>query len=202
LKRILLLLVFVANAAWAQQTVKLTNTYGSENAEIQDLMDFENSYIETLHFEGNALKGKYYQVELQEFKNGKMIRKASLFDGSESDYFKVKSEKVSLKFFFSMAHGQLKTYLKGPGFGSKKSYFKLEDQADQYALKDFFGRKEALDITIDSGNEVAVFAIITPTMHKDGSGSYCEVVQSDIKPENLGSHFKIPHYFLVSIRFK
>lgn len=202
LKSTLLLVVLAVNITWAQELVKVTNNYGSENNEVQELADFENIYIEKLNFEGEALKDKYYEVNIREFKNGKEVRKETLFDASESDYFKIKSDKVALKFFFSMANGKLKAYLKGPGFGSKKSYFKLNDEGDRYALKDFFGRKEVLEFNMTTNKVFPAFAIITPTIHKDGSGSYCEVVQSDIKPENLGSHFKIPHYFLVSIQFK
>ena len=40
----------------------------------------------------------------------------------------------------------------------------------------FFGSKTELNLDISKKN--AVFAIITPTIHKDGSGSYCEVAQS------------------------
>ncbi|PKP15193.1 MAG: hypothetical protein CVU07_11030, partial [Bacteroidetes bacterium HGW-Bacteroidetes-23] len=72
--------------------------------------------------------------------------------------------------------------------------------ADKYALKDFFGSNEEMNIELNK--KTAVFAIITPTIHKDGSGSYCEVAQSSIKPEKLGEHFKIPHYFLITITFK
>ncbi|THF53320.1 hypothetical protein E6C50_03715 [Flavobacterium supellecticarium] len=203
LKRILLLLVFLTNAAaWAQQIVKVSNNYATENKEIQELIDFQNIYIERLNFVGEALKGKYYEINIREFKNGKPSPKVTLFDGSESDYFKISLESLSLKFFFSMTDGKLKTYIKGSGFGSKKSYFKLNNDSELYALKDFFGSNEFLEINIASETDIPIFAIITPTIHKDGSGSYCEVVQSDIKPENLGTHFKIPHYFLVSIRFK
>ena len=77
--------------------------------------------------------------------------------------------------------------------GSGKSSF-------YYALKDFFGEKK--ELTINPNKKNAVFAILTPTIHPDGSGSYCEVAQSDIAPEKLGEHFKIPHYFLVTINFK
>lgn len=202
LKKVLLFLLLITNLTWAQQTVKVTNNYASENKEIQELIDFQNIYIEQLNFVGAALKGKYYEINIQEFKNGKPVRKINLFDGSESDYFKITLESLSLKFFFSMTDGKLKTYIKGPGFGSKKSYFKLNNDSEIYALKDFFGSKESLEMNISTGTDIPVFAIITPTMHKDGSGSYCEVVQSDVKPENLGTHFKIPHHFLVSIRFK
>ena len=67
-------------------------------------------------------------------------------------------------------------------------------------MKDFFGSK--LTIELPMTEEIPLFAIITPTLHKDGSASYCEVVQSDIKPEELGKHFNIPHYFLVTMKIK
>lgn len=202
MRRTLFLLILATNVSWAQQIVKVSNNYAGENKEVQELIDFQNIYIERLNFVGEALKGKYYEVNIQEFKNAKPSPKVRLFDGSESDYFKISLESLSLKFFFSMTDGKLKTYIKGSGFGSKKSYFKLSSDSELYALKDFLGSNEFLEINIASETDIPIFAIITPTMHKDGSGSYCEVVQSDIKPENLGAHFKIPHYFLVSIRFK
>lgn len=196
----LLLLSLVANFTFAQNNIKVTNNYGSENKDVQNLIDFENIYIEQLNFEGKDLIGKQYSINLQEFKNGKLISKSVLFDGEGNDYFKIKSEKESLKFLFKMTDGKLKTYIRGSGFGSKKSYFNLKDDSDQYALKDFFGNKKELDLV--ANQETAIFAILTPTKHEDGSASYCEVVQSDIKPENLGTHFKIPHYFLVTLQFK
>lgn len=99
-----------------------------------------------------------------------------------------------------MSDGELKTYIRGEKFGSRKSYFKLISDSDKYALKDFFGSEKELNIDLKKKN--AVFAIITPTIHEDGSGSYCEVAQSNIAPEKLGEHFKIPHYFLITITFK
>jgi len=59
-------------------------------------------------------------------------------------------------------------------------------------LKDFFGGENFLEVS--ATQRFPILAIITPTTHKDGSGSYCEFVQSDLKPEDIGIHFKIPHY--------
>lgn len=199
-KNFFLLITLAANFTFAQNTIKVTNNYGSENTDIQNLIDFENIYIEQLNFEGKDIEGKQYLISIQEFKEGKLIKKSVLFDGSDSDYFKIKTDKESLTFLFKMTDGKLKTYIRGAKFGSKKSYFNLKSDSDRYALKDFFGRNKELNI--DSKQETAIFAIITPTKHADGFSSYCEVVQSDIKPENLGTHFKIPHYFLVTIQFK
>ena len=193
-------LFLISNFAFSQNTIKMTYKYGSDNGEIQDIIDFENIYIETLNFEGDLLNGKNYQINLEEYKNGKLTTKKLLFDSSESDYFKLNSNSLSLKFFFKMSDGKLKTYIRSNLFGTKKSYFNLMNDSDKYALKDFFGEKK--ELTINPNKKNAVFAILTPTIHPDGSGSYCEVAQSDIAPEKLGEHFKIPHYFLVTINFK
>ncbi len=193
-------LFLISNFAFSQNTIKMTYKYGSDNGEIQDIIDFENISIETLNFEGDLLNGKNYQINLEEYKNGKLTTKKLLFDSSESDYFKINSNSLSLKFFFKMSDGKLKTYIRSNLFGTKKSYFNLMNDSDKYALKDFFGEKK--ELTINPNKKNAVFAILTPTIHPDGSGSYCEVAQSDIAPEKLGEHFKIPHYFLVTINFK
>jgi hypothetical protein len=199
-KTVLPLLTLVINFSFGQNHIKVTSNYGSTNKELQNLIDFENIYIEQLNFDGKELNGKQYQINLLEFENGKLVKTSILFNGSESDYFKIKSDKESLNFFFKMADGKLKTYVRTAKFGTKKSYFTLKDDSDNYALKDFFGSKN--ELSLDINLETPIFAILTPTKHEDGSSSYCEVVQSDVKPENLGEHFKIPHYFLVTIKFK
>lgn len=197
---ILLLILFIPIATFSQDSIRLTNNFGSENNDIQNLIDFENIYIEQLHFESEKLKGMYYVIKMDEYKDGNFIQSSTLFDASESDYFKVSSKRESIKFFFKMSDGKLKIYIRGDKYGSKKSYFKLNGNPDKYALKDFFGSKKELQLPSKKVN--AVFAIITPTIHKDGSGSYCEVAQSDIEPSKLGKVFKIPHYFIVTIQFK
>lgn len=198
--KILFFFALITNLTLAQDTIKMTSNYGSENSEIQDLIDFINIYIEKLNFQSEKLKGKFYIINLEEFKSGKLVKTTTLFDGSETDYFKIDTDKESLKFWFKLSDGKLKTYIRGKKFWSKKSYFKLNSDSDQYALKDFFGTNKELNIELNKKN--SVFAIITPTIQKDGSGSNCEVAQSEIEPEKLGEHFKIPHYFLITLTFK
>lgn len=192
--------ILVCCFSYSQNSIKMTNEYGSSNKDVQDIIDFENIYIETLNFESNVLKDKNYQINIEEYKNGKLIATNQLFDSSESDYFRINSNSESLKFFYKMSNGKLKVYIKGRKFGTKKSYFNLISDSDQYALKDFFADKNELTIELNKKN--TIFAIITPTIHPDGSGSYCQVVQLDIAPEKLGEHFKIPHHFLITIIFK
>ena len=147
-----------------------------------------------MNFEGETLKGKSYQIALEEYIEGRLSHTTMLFDGTESDYFKISSSKEAVKFFFKFRWRQTEEYsFEGNRFGSKKSYFRLSGDYEKYALKDFFGNKK--ELLVSGSSKTSIFAIITPTIHKDGSASYCEVVQANEKPEKLGERFKIPHYF-------
>ncbi|MBS7256237.1 hypothetical protein [Flavobacterium branchiicola] len=199
-KTLLLLFTLVAHFSFAQNNIKVTKNFGTKNSEIQNLIDFENIIFERLNFEGKDLKGKRYTIILKEFTDGKLVNNSIIFEEKENDYFKIQSNKESILFLLKIADGKLKTFIRTDRFGSKKSYFNLKSDSDEYALKDFFGSKTELNI--DSKQETPILAVITPTIHADGSASYCEVVQSNIEPENLGEHFKIPHYFLITIQFK
>lgn len=196
MKQPLIFLILIINFSLVQSQVKVTSKYGSEINDVQDILLFENIFTDKLTFQSETLKGKSYRIALEEFKKGKLVKTTILFD---DNYFKIPNDKLALKFYFKLANGKLKTQILGTGFSSKKSTFKLSNDEDKYALKDFFGSKE--EIILDINKKNSVFAIITPTIHADGSGSYCEVAQSDIAPEKLGEKFNIPHYFLVTIKF-
>ena len=96
--KILFFFALITNLTLAQDTIKMTSNYGSENSEIQDLIDFINIYIEKLNFQSEKLKGKFYIINLEEFNSGKLVKTTTLFDGSETDYFKIDTDKESLKF--------------------------------------------------------------------------------------------------------
>lgn len=55
----LFLFIIITNFLSAQNVIKITTNYDSENTEIQDLIDFENIYVEQLNFESENLIGKY-----------------------------------------------------------------------------------------------------------------------------------------------
>ncbi len=200
--RIILLVLLSCKICLSQQTVKMTNQYGVENQELQEILDFNSTFVEKLNFEGEELKGKFFVINLKEFRKGKLVKTENLFDGSEADFFKIDSTTAFFKTFISIDNEKLSIGFRNQKFGSKKSEFKLDKIKGvfNYVLKDFFGRENTLNVPLN--DEFAIFAIITPTIHNNGSGSYCEVVQSDIKPEELGNLFKIPHYFLITMRFK
>lgn len=195
------LITFISNIALSQN-IKVTYAYGSKNKEIQELMDFENIYSEQLIFEGTPLEGKHYEINIQEFTHGEKTNTKLLFDSSEMEFFRNNSKELSLKFFFKISEGKLKSVVKGTHFSSAKVYNELKDNADWYVLKDFFGSEKEWFISGNLDRDIPILAIITPSMNADGTKSYCKVVQSEIIPEEFGLHFKIPHYFLITIKFK
>lgn len=200
-KRIILFaILIVTQFNYSQKTVKMVAEYGAKNPELQDVLNFENIGIETLSFESEQIKGKYYNINIKEYKNSKLISTKSLFDGSDSEYFIIDSTYTSFKFFTKMENYKLKTSIISNSFSTQQDFFELEKGNGEYVLKDFQGLKKFLNVPINE--EFPILAIITPTKLKDGSGSYCEVAQSDIAPEKFGEKFNIPHYFIITMIFK
>lgn len=197
---LLSLLMFGTYYANGQSMIKVKRHDNVVDKHIQEIMDFESLFIEQLDFEGEGLRNKSYIVTLDEFDKGEKVRSSILFDGTEDEIFKIRENKTSLKFFLKTADEKLKVAIRGSFFASRKMYFPLKMETDIYTVKDFFGEKEELLILSDKVG--ILFAIITPAIRPDGSGTYCDVVQSDIKPEKWYEHFKIPHYFVIRIRFK
>ena len=201
MQRILILTtICLLNILTYAQNAKLTLKFGTEIKEVTQLLNFQNIYIQTLTFKDSLLDGKFYQLFIKEFKNGKLVRTDILFDGTESDYFKIKGDSLSFKFFTQTDNNELKVQLMSTKISSKKSRYKTSPNNREYVLKDFLGSKKELEVPIDK--PFYIFAIITPTINKDGSGSYCSVAQSDTDPEQFGTKFKIPHYFLIQMKFK
>ncbi len=177
--------------------VKYSNSPMDKN--LYEVLDFENITVAELYFSGECLRGKSYIITLEEFRDGNSIGTYCLFNGTEDTIFKIRENYETIKFYFKLSEAKLKMMIRGYFFTSKKKYRKLYSDSDLYAVKDFFGSNDEYKINLSNNN--ALFAIITPTVHLDGTSSYCEVVQSNIKPENLGKVYSIPHYFIVRISF-
>ena len=80
-------------------------------------------------------------------------------------------------------------------------YFDLNKDSHLYVLNDFFGINKELNFELSTESS-PIIAIITPSIRRDGSGSYCKIANSGIAPEKLGERFNIPQCFLISIKFK
>jgi len=200
MKKLFLFLNLFAFSYTFGQNVKMELKYGAETDEINQLFSFQNIYKQSVRLKGESLNGKHYQIIIKEFKANKLVKIDTLFDGSETSYFNIDGDTTSFNFFAQTDNNELKVQIMTPRFSSKKLKFKTFSNNRDYALKDFLGEKKSLDITV--GKPFYAFAVITPTIHKNGSASYCEVAQSDTDPENFGTKYKIPHYFLVQIVVK
>ena len=203
----LLLLIFLipiltnaqAKSIEHSDVVNVSIQNGLEDSNLQTLFDFENINYSEFSFQGESIKGKYFVIRMKEFSNGDLINTTTLFDESGNDYFKIDSTQTSFKFLSKIGREDLKTWIRGNRFGSKKLYFPIDEDNGNYVAKDFFGARKVLEKNIN--NPFYILAIITPNRNPDGSASYCRVAQSEIDPDNFGKEFNIPHYYLVEIEF-
>ena len=195
-----LLAILFFNISFSQEFVKIKIERGTKNKDLSEVLDFENICIDKFEFTSKDIVGKNYEVSIIEFKNGKVVSTTQLFESSELDLFKVKNRKFRFTLLTRFIDKtKLKIALKFDGFGSKTMFFDLIDNKFDYVMKDFLGSKGENEIPLE--DEFYLTSIISPTMHEDGSASYCEVVQSK-NPEKIGEEFKIPHYYLIKMKFK
>lgn len=185
---------------YSQKTVKMVVEYGSKSEDINSLMSFQNIEVENLSFESPDIVGKYYEVNLKEYKKGKLISSENLFDLKVVDYLKIDSTHTTFKFFSKIENDKMTVFVETQTMNSSKETFKLQKGNGEYVLKDFQGVNKFTNVPLNE--EFPILAIITPVKHENGYSSYCEVAQSGVAPEKFGEKFKIPHYFVITMKFK
>lgn len=184
----------------AQNTTKLKVVYGVEDPSLQQIIDFENISVNQVELIGDDLIDKDYVLTLEEYVKGRLKESTVLFDSSEANAFKIKRNSLSFTIISKITErNAFKIELYFNGFRSKKSYFDLKITDYAYALKDFLGAQQEIDVPLDG---FSLLALITPTVYSDGSTSYCEVAQSNVAPEALGEEYKMPQNFLLKMKIK
>ena len=201
IKFFIILSFLVFQNYYSQNTVKMVSEYGSKNDDINSMLLFQNIYSEKLTFESTDITGKFYEINLKEYKKGKLINTIKLFDLSIFEYLKIDTTFTSFKFLCKIENDELTIFIQSPQMYSDKKIFNLEKGKSQdYLLKDFQGNKVSLNVPLNE--EFPILAIITPAKVKDEKSSYCDVAQSGVEPEKYWDKFEIPHYFVVSMKFK
>lgn len=186
---------------FSQKDVRMITESGSKNDEINSLMLFQNVGVQKLSFEGTELKGKFYEINIKEYKKGKLINNKKIFDLEFVDFLKIDTTYTTFKFFNKIEDNKMSVFIESPRMYGEKVTFKIEKGKEQdYILKNFQGLKKFINVPINE--EFPILAIITPTKQKDGFSSYCEVAQSEIAPEKFWEKFEIPHYFVITMKFK
>lgn len=182
-----------------KEMIDVSVKVGVDDEDLQTFYYFEDINHSEFFFKGESLKGKYYRLRMKEFLNGELINTTTLFAEVGTENFKIDSSATSLKLISKTGKDEIKVWLRGNRFGSKKFFFPTTRDNGNYKAKDFFGPQESLKENIN--HPFNIMAIITPSRNPDGSASYCKVAQSEIDPENFGKEFNIPHFYLIEIEF-
>ncbi|MHA6279534.1 hypothetical protein ACXYMT_05080 [Salinimicrobium sp. CAU 1759] len=199
MKNLALVILLIGCQALSQESITMTLNPVEIDQDLKIVLDFENISLDEVQFKGNSIKDKYYVLRLKEFKQGTLTTTQTLFDERGNKYFKVDSTFTAFRFMSKIDKDHLKLWIRSNRFGSKQSYFGINDNNGRYVVKDFLGSERSLKVPADS--PFYVYAIITPNRSSNGSGSYCRVAQSKVNPEEFGREFDIPHYFLVEMEF-
>jgi hypothetical protein len=174
--------------------------YGSENIDLQSILQFEDIDLNKMTFSGNDLKDKDFQISIKEFVSGKLKKTEVVFDSKEDAYFKIKSDKFIFRVLTKVtSENSVKFDFQFNGFSKQKEY-KVAAGQKEFALKSFLGSKPELSMPLNTNTYILTYMM--PYVKKDGSTAYCEVAQSDVNPEDYGKKYAIPVYFLIDIKFQ
>jgi hypothetical protein len=200
LQFITIMTLAIFNFSFSQEMVKMKIKSGTKDQDLREILDFEDICMDKIEFTSKEIVGKNYEINIIEYKEGKLVSTTKLFESSEIDLFRIKDAKFKFTLLSKFIDKtKLKIALKFDRYGSKTLFYDLIDTKFGYTMKNFLGSKSEIEIPLNK--EFYITSIISPTMHEDGSASYCEVVKV-VNPEKIGEEFKIPHYFLVQMKFK
>lgn len=130
MKNLLLLLlvgVGLISAVSAQtekpSDVKMRAQYGSENAELQSVLYFENIGLDKITFSGSDLKGKDFQLSVKEFVGGRLTKSEVVSDSKEDEYFKIKTDQFGFRVLTkTTAENTVRFDFQFNGFYKQKEY--------------------------------------------------------------------------------
>jgi hypothetical protein len=200
-KFLIILSIICFQFSHSQDSVKMKCEYGFSNKEYNSLLLFQNIDIEKITFEGANLIGKFYEVAVKEYKKGKLIKRTVLLNTEVADYLKNSKSTISLKLFSKIDKSDMTLFVSEPRMYGNKMNFKLEKkQAENFILKSLESSEDQVEVPTNV--EFPMFAIFTPYEKEDGTLAYCEVAQSKVETEQYWKEFKIPHYFIITMKFK
>jgi hypothetical protein len=180
--------------------IKMKSEYGSDNPDLLSILRFEDIGLSKMIFTGKDLIGRDFQISVKEFTNGKLAKEEIVFDSKESEYFKIKGDKFTFKILTKITPQHIAKFdFQFNGFSTMKEY-KVGENFKGFAQKDFIGSQKEIAIPLNSATYILTYMM--PFARKDGSQSYCEVAQSGINPEEFGTKYAIPTYFLIDIKFQ
>jgi hypothetical protein len=195
------LLILAGQLSFGQTKSVIQAQQGLNFNDLQNVLYFEGIGLEKFKIKSDSLNGKNYQILIKEFKNGKVVKIDTVFNSKEDEYFRIKEDSLIFAVLtktYDMNY--FKILFQFDGFSVNRKYSVLPIEREKFALKGFFGREFELPINFKEINYI--LAYMMPYVRADKSTAYCEVAQSGINPEKLYEKYKIPHYYLVGIKFE
>ena len=118
--------------------------------DLSNILNFENIDISKIELSGKELIGKDYQINIKEYKNGKLTSSTELFESSSYDLFKIKNKNFNFTLLTKIIDKtKLKIALKFDRFGSKTLFFDLIETKFPYVMKDFLGQKGEIEVPLE-----------------------------------------------------
>ncbi|HRH42515.1 MAG TPA: hypothetical protein PKY82_12885 [Pyrinomonadaceae bacterium] len=205
MKKLLLLLAIVfllmTNIFATESDIKMQFNYKYDSPDILSILRFEGINFDKVTFVGEDLKEKHFIISIKEFTNGKFAKQIVALDSNElGDLGKIKSNTFSFRVLSKRTIDNLARFqFQFDRFSSEKE-FKVGEKLNGFVMKNFLGAKTETAIPVNESTYIMTYMM--PYDHKDGSKSYCEVAQSGINPEEFGTKYAIPTYFLIDIKFQ
>lgn len=193
-------LALVCTVLASPAPIKLSFAAQSTDPDVLSLLRFERIEMWDLRFEHPDLSRMHYEIRVKRFLRGKKTLDEVAFDSKELGELGVpKDNALAFRVMSQAKEKKARIDFQFPRWSVQKSYACLESRFD-YVMKNFLGASDSMAVA--PGKETYVLAYLQPFAKPDGSASYCEVAQSGLDPEQLFQRFKIPCYFLVSVKFQ
>lgn len=184
-----------------QSPLKMTSTYGPENADLLELMRFENTDYYNIKFTGSQLKSKTYTIVAREIWNGKVKSEKLVVSSKELKPMGldlVGDTVLNIKVMGKVTpKKKLKLSFIFPRFSNTKEFDALP--SGEYSLRNLADESK---LAINYNEEFHFMAYIMPYKRKDGSKSWCDVGGSGKDIENWGRKFGIKHYIIFEMKFE
>jgi len=182
--------------------IKLQTKYGSDNKELHSLLRFQEVETIKLTFTGDDLKGKNYRLLVKEYTNGSLAKTDTIMDSVKFDYTPAISDSVfEFKYYVkTQINNTIKMNFMFSRFSTPRLY-DIRTSEDKYALHDFLKTSDPMPIELNT--KTLIMGYFLPYVDKEtGWKKYCDVSGSTHKPEDWGTAFDIPNYYLIEILFE
>lgn len=182
--------------------IKLQTKYGSDNKELHSLLRFQEVETIKLTFTGDDLKGKNYRLLVKEFTNGSLAKTDTIMDTAKFDYIEAINDTIfEFKYYVkTQVNNTIKMNFMFDRFSTPRLY-DIKVAEDKYALHDFLKTSDPMPVELNT--KTLIMGYFLPYVDKEsGWKKYCDVSGSEHKPEDWGTAFNIPNYYLIEILFE